>query len=103
MIIFLTIKSLNQSFSAHEDTMLEKERSQAYLNARKSGKVDSLNTGSAILTIGFILTIVSLLADIMGYGTFDEFGILQMIGTIVGVVFILLGFMIKIFTKIWYG
>ena len=83
--------------------MLVKERSQTYLNARKSGKVDSLKAGYAVLTIGFIITIVSLLADIMGYGTFDEFGILQMIGTIVGVVFILLRFMIKIFTKLWYG
>jgi len=60
------------------------------------------DSGSAILAIGFILTIVSVLADIVGYGTYDEFGVLQALGTIIGVVFIILGFFIKIFSKIWY-
>jgi len=75
----------------------------ATMRYRQKGIVGSnseiTDSGSAILAIGFILTIVSVLADIVGYGTYDEFGVLQALGTIIGVVFIILGFFIKIFSK----
>ena len=83
--------------------MLKKNKARADYNTGNSSGSDFLNAGSAVLSIGFILTIVSLLADIIGYGTWYEFGILQTIGTIVGVVLIILGFFIKIFAKIFYG
>lgn len=66
-----------------------------------SPKNELLNASSAILTIGLMLTLVSLLADIIGYGTWGEFGIFQTIGTIVGIMIFMIGFIIKIFVSIF--
>lgn len=66
-----------------------------------SPKNELLNTSSAILTIDLMLTLVSLLADIIGYGTWGEFGIFQTIGTIVGIMIFMIGFIIKIFVSIF--
>lgn len=66
-----------------------------------SPRTDFLNASSTIITIGFILAVFSLLADVIGYGTFGEFGILQTIGTIVGVVFVMIGLVIKILVNIF--
>ncbi len=83
--------------------MPEKDKARTDYSAGNSSSSEFLTSGSAVMSVGFILTMISLLADIIGYGTFDEFGILQTLGTIVGVVLILLGFIIKIFAKIFYG
>ena len=66
-----------------------------------SSKNELLNTSSAILTIGLMLTLVSLLADIIGYGTWGEFGIFQTIGTIVGIMIVMIGLVIKILVNIF--
>ena len=66
-----------------------------------SPKTDLLNTGSALITIGFMLAVFSLLADIIGYGTWGEFGLLQTIGTIVGIMFVMIGLIIKILANIF--
>jgi len=73
---------------------------------RKFSPIDEsgiMSSGSAILTVGFIITLVSVLADIIGYGTFDEFGVLQILGTVAGGALIILGIIIKVGKKIWYG
>ena len=83
--------------------MPEDETGRSKLKGITLGESGIMSTGSVILSIGLILTIVSVLADIIGYGTFDEFGVLQTIGTLTGVIFIILGIIIKVFKKILYG
>jgi len=101
MIIFLTIMCPATSFSAHEDTMLENGKTRTNKYQDNSPKIELLNTSSAILTIGLMLTLVSLLADIIGYGTWGEFGIFQTIGTIVGIMIVMIGLVIKILVNIF--
>ncbi len=99
--IFLTIMCPVTSFSAHEDTMLENGKTRANRYQENSAKNDLLNASSAILTIGLMLTLVSLLADVIGYGTWGEFGIFQTIGTIVGIMIVMIGLVIKILVNIF--
>ncbi|MCD6329444.1 MAG: hypothetical protein J7M10_03680 [Candidatus Cloacimonetes bacterium] len=81
--------------------MLKKDKARTDDNAGNSNRSDVLDSGSAVLSIGFIITIVSLLADIIGYGTWSEFGLLQTIGTIVGIMFVMFGLIIKILANIF--
>ena len=99
--IYLTTMNSNSSFFVHEDIMLKKDQARADDNAGNSNRSDVLDSGSAVLSIGFIITIVSLLADIIGYGTWGEFGLLQTIGTIVGIMFVMFGLIIKILANIF--
>lgn len=83
--------------------MPEDEAGRSKLKGITVGESGIMSSGSAILTVGFIITFVSVLADIIGYGTFDEFGVLQIVGTITGGALIILGIIIKVGKKIWYG
>lgn len=81
--------------------MLENGKTRTNKYQDNSPKIELLNTSSAILTIGLMLTLVSLLADIIGYGTWGEFGIFQTIGTIVGIMIVMIGLVIKILVNIF--
>ena len=83
--------------------MSENETGRSKLLGVTLGESGIMSTGSVILSIGLIITIVSVFADIIGYGTFNEFGVLQTIGAFTGVILIILGIIIKVFKKIWYG
>ncbi|HEX37289.1 MAG TPA: hypothetical protein ENG70_00260 [Candidatus Cloacimonetes bacterium] len=51
--------------------------------------------GSTLITIGIAIALFFALADVLRYGTWDEFGIIQIAGTIGGVVMIFVGLVLK--------
>lgn len=81
--------------------MTQKDTMRSDKYQENSPKSELLNTSSVILEIGLMLALSSLLADVLGFGTWGEFGILQTIGTIVGVMLVMIGLIIKILVKIF--
>ena len=81
--------------------MADKGALRSNMYQENSPKNELLNTSSVILVIGLMLAIISLLADVLGFGTWGEFGTLQTLGTIVGVMLVMIGLIIKILVNIF--
>jgi hypothetical protein len=57
--------------------------------------MSSRNIGLILMVIGIIIVIVDLLADSLGFGGApDQFGIQQIVGVVVGVVLVIVGFVL---------
>ena len=55
----------------------------------------SSTMSTTLISIGLALAAFFFLADFLGYGTWDEFGIIQIAGTVGGVVMIFAGLVLK--------
>ncbi len=79
-----------------DNGMKEKEK-KIYEPENNLEEQESSTMSSTLITIGIALVFFFALADILRYGTWEEFGIIQIAGTVGGIVMIFAGIVLKIF------
>lgn len=86
--------------------MAPKKNSKNDYNKKRTGNGltvsnDNNHFGSILKIVGILFVIISSMSDILGFGTNpQEFGILQIIGTLTGVILIIIGILANMFYKI---